>query len=52
MSENTHGGARRGAGRPKLPPELKSKRKHYNWYVTEAEREYLLQCLAEYRKNN
>jgi hypothetical protein len=52
MSEKSSGGARRGAGRPKLPPELKSKRKHYNWYVTEEERAFLMEQLAEYRKNH
>mgnify|MGYP001037586704 FL=1 len=52
MSEKSSGGACRGAGRPKLPPELKSKRKHYNWYVTEEERTFLLEQLAGYRKNH
>lgn len=41
------GGARQGAGRPKGEP-----RKQYNWYLTEAEHQYLRNCLEQFREKS
>lgn len=39
------GGYREGAGRPRVT----EKKKQYNWYLSNAEHEYLKQCLKDFR---